>query len=63
MSDTGQAVLIFLLLPLPLYIPIGVTIVAAITEWRNKLRARTDKLPSSARLRGHYRLRAALPAK
>jgi hypothetical protein len=67
MSDTAQAILIFLLLPSPLYIPIAVTVVAAITNWRNALRERTratvTNSPSAAAAQPAYRLRAALPAK
>lgn len=40
MSDTARCLLIFLLLPSPLYIPIAVTIVAAIADWRETLRTR-----------------------
>jgi hypothetical protein len=40
MSDTARSMLIFLLLPSPLYIPIAVTIVAAIADWRDTMRTR-----------------------
>ena len=40
MSDTARFVLIVLLMPAPLYIPIVVTVVAAIAGWRETLRTR-----------------------
>jgi hypothetical protein len=47
MSDTARFLLIFLLMPAPLYIPIAVTIVAAIADWRETLRMRWSTKASS----------------
>jgi hypothetical protein len=41
MSDTARSVLIFLLVLSPLYIPIAVTIVAAITDRSETMRTRS----------------------
>ena len=41
MSNAAQCVLIFLLVLSPLYIPIAVTIVAAIGDWREAMRTRS----------------------
>jgi hypothetical protein len=41
MSDTVQSLLIFLLVLSPLYIPIAVTIVGTVAEWRETMRTRS----------------------
>lgn len=47
MSDTVQCVSIFLLVLSPLYIPIAVTVVGAVTDWREA--ARTESRATAAR--------------
>ncbi|MDT5047022.1 MAG: hypothetical protein QOG75_2885 [Mycobacterium sp.] len=48
MSDTAQSVLIFLLVLSPLYIPIAVTIVAAVTERRETVHTRSRATAASS---------------
>ena len=50
MSDTAQSLLIFLLVLLPLYIPIAVTIVAAIGDWRETMHRRWWSTAATAQL-------------
>jgi hypothetical protein len=40
MSDTVRSLLIFLLVPSPLYIPIAVTLVGVIADWRKAIGTR-----------------------
>jgi hypothetical protein len=48
MSDTAQSVLIFLFVLSPLYIPIAVTIVAAVADRRETVRTRSRATAASS---------------
>ena len=48
MSDTAQSVLIFFLVLSPLYIPIAVTIVAAVADRRETVRTRSRATAASS---------------
>ena len=49
MSDTAQSVLIFFLVLSPLYIPIAVTIVAAVADRRETVRTQSRETAASSR--------------